>query len=145
MKKVIVLMLCFSLLMPAFSLFAAEAVKTGGSSAADKLCSAAKKDATKDFEQNSFMWNVIGCVVGPLALLAPQFMPPAVPMARMSGKSSQYVQVYSSCYVEQGKTEQFNAAMLGCGIGVGAYALISIIYFVFVVNMFNQAANAAMS
>jgi hypothetical protein len=141
MKRVIVFLICFSLLIPSVSLFAAETAGAG-QSAVDKLCGAAKKDAIKDMTQNSFMWNALGCIVGPLALAGAYFLPPSVPATRVTGKSSKYVQVYSSCYQEQGKSEQFNHAMLGCGIAAGVEVVALIIYFVFVANVMNQVATS---
>ena len=83
----------------------------------------AVQNAIIDVESNvnQTMWFVIGCVFPGVGLLSPYFYKPAIPAARMLGKSPEYIAIYTDTYKLEMEKRQFSAALIGTLAGGVAY------------------------
>lgn len=114
MKKAVVLVMVLSLFavsMP-YHVFAAE----------QNLCMQAEKDVEKD--TNKVLWWGAGFLCGIFGVGAGYLMTPAVPAERLTGKSSSYVQQYTSCYQAAAKNMNGLMALTGCALSVAIGSLI---------------------
>jgi hypothetical protein len=107
------------------------------------VCKQAQTDADKD--TNFFIWFGVGCLVGPLGVLASYFIVPTNNAERLIGKNSAYVSQYNKCYHDAVIASQSGKAWWGCGtevvVGLVAYLIIAAL----AVKTVSSAASAASS
>ncbi|HPI02507.1 MAG TPA: hypothetical protein PLB12_00820 [Candidatus Goldiibacteriota bacterium] len=120
MKKLFVMFLVISFLVSGFSgVVFAEKAEAG------TVCAQAQMDAAADV--NKVLWIGSGCLLGVIGILIGYVASPSVPANRIMGKSSDYLQAYTSCYKDEGKGEQGMNAIIGCGI---SSAIMGVIYLI---------------
>lgn len=114
MKKAVVLVVVLSLFVVSvpFHVFATE----------QHLCIQAEKDVERD--TNRMLWMGAGFLCGIFGVAAGYLMTPAVPVERLTGKSSSYVQEYTSCYQASAKNMNGLMAITGCSLAVTMASLI---------------------
>lgn len=105
------LVLSFAIALSGTPAFAAEPT------AADPSV-AAEMDA--DADASDVLWFGAGCLLGVIGIALAYFIEPNPPAARLMGKASEYVMVYTPTYRRAGRWEQTKAAMWGCGTGTVA-------------------------
>ncbi len=88
---------------------------------AQDLCITAKRDAEKDNGGSFWMWAGLGClgsvagsILGIVAIICGYAISMPVPVYRILGKSSDYVNEYTSCYQEYTRSANGNSALVGC-------------------------------
>ena len=90
--------------------------------AADNTCMQAEKDVEKD--TNRVLWWGAGFLCGIFGVAAGYLMTPAVPAERLTGKSSSYVQQYTTCYQASAKNMNGLMALAGCALSVAIGGLV---------------------
>lgn len=126
------LMAVLTLSMPFITLAQQNSVE------AQAIVDAATVDANKDVNKPLwlgtgcllsgllFLPGWYGCLLPPVGLAGTYFYRPAPPLARLMGKSPEYVDVYTSTYKSKRGTIQAQWAAAGClggGVAVGALAV----------------------
>jgi hypothetical protein len=120
MKRFVVMFLVVSFLVSGFSgIVFAEKAEAGS------ICAQAQMDATTDV--NKVLWIGSGCLLGVIGILIGYVASPSVPASRIMGKSSEYLQAYTTCYTDKGKSEQGMNAIIGCGISSAVFGVIYLI------------------
>jgi hypothetical protein len=78
----------------------------------------AVQEATQDAQadNNGALWFFAGCLLGLIGVIIAAVADPSPPMARVMGKSPEYVTIYTSTYRSAGHTAQLHSAMWGCGV-----------------------------
>jgi hypothetical protein len=104
MKGLAVILLIFSMIvLPVISISAYDP---------PDICAQAKKDAVNDTSQ--FIWLGAGCLLSFIGVLLGYAITPAPPAERLTGKDSNYMMLYISCYRDAGKSVQSVNAIIGC-------------------------------
>ena len=88
-----------------------------------------------DADINGTLWFFVGCL-GIIGIAVAYFAEPSPPPARLMGKSSEYVMLYTTAYKTEGKSIQGRHAIYGCLVGT---AIVVAIYIVLIVTVLKTA------
>ncbi|MCK4225846.1 hypothetical protein KAX29_03035 [candidate division WOR-3 bacterium] len=114
MKKVLLVFMVLIILTPTISI--AQTSEIGDA------CDQAKRDANED--ANRVLWYGGGCLFGIFAVGAAYVIEPSPPATRLIGKSSEYVAVYTDCYIAKKKSIRGMSALGGCALFLAIYSLV---------------------
>ena len=70
------------------------------------------------------LWMAVGCALGLTGWLIAYVVEPSPPAANLIGKDSTYTMQYIDCYKRAAKAKQSKAALTGCCIGQGVFAVV---------------------
>ena len=87
---------------------------------------AAERDAQADV--NKPIWFCVGCF-GLIGLVASYVYTPSPPTSRFIGKSSEYVQTYTTAYSTKAKSIQTRQAITGCVAGCLVGVALNLLFF----------------
>jgi|SRR5580692_4546799 hypothetical protein len=93
------------------------------------------QDANADI--NGTLWFFVGCL-GIIGIAVAYFAEPSPPPARLMGKSSEYVMIYTTSYKSEGKSIQGRHAIYGCLVGTAIGVAIYIILVVAILKSAND-------
>jgi hypothetical protein len=100
---------------------------------------AATARGTQDAEADSStaLWFFAGCGLGVVGILIAYIVEPTPPVARIMGKSPDYVMAYSNAYKSAGKSNQAKHALYGCLVGTAVFVAV---YLIAVATVLHEAS-----
>jgi len=107
------------------------------------ICLQAQADAKQDLK--SWLWIGAGCVFHLLGVGAAYLVKSGPPPERLIGKSVEYVNSYTECYVKQARKSQGGSAWIGCGVAGGVYLITGTILMIAAANSASNACSDACS
>ena len=122
-SKLLIVVLCGLLIATPVSQVFAQELMAQQDPSAELIMAQAEADAQTDV--NGMVYGVGGFLCGIFGWLAATLSSPDVPAARLIGKSSNYVSIYSQAYKDKAKSIRTSAACTGWAIG----AAVSLVIF----------------
>ncbi|MBN2379233.1 hypothetical protein JXM67_05470 [candidate division WOR-3 bacterium] len=102
-------------------------------------CLEAKYDARQDVK--SWQWIAVGCVFNLLGVGAAYLLKPTPPPDRLLGKSSDYVESYTECFMKAARKVRGGYAWIGCGAAGVASLITGLIMYVLAVQAATSCAD----
>gem|GEM_PF-2484070 len=81
----------------------------------EDVCERARLDASKRVK--GLTWFALGCLIPAVGIIASYVVEPTPSGLELIGKSSEYVETYTACYTDKGRSIQIGNAWLGCATG----------------------------
>jgi hypothetical protein len=103
----------------------------------DAAAGTARGTLDAEADTSGALWFLAGCGLGVIGILIAYVAEPTPPVARIMGKSPEYVMAYTAAYKTAGKSVQGRQALYGCIVGT---AVAVAIYLVLVAAVLHEAS-----